>query len=397
MTFSAGIRSLFPADQRLIVEMSDEPASIDLTFPRSKGEALHRQISRHMRNLIRDGQLAPGLQLPTTVEMAETWETNYFTAHTALTTLVNEGLLGRQRKLGTYVLKRASKLRCVGIYYGDEVLTKQRLAFYRVLHRELLGNLSKKGITQKVFIDSRSIAEQREAHPELQEAINSNSIDGLIVPLINPSDIRWLKNLSLPKAFLSSGNYRLSSVRNDFEVVMDLSLGCLKQNGAKSVGMICPFQQGSIVTNGAISNVHKVFLNAFTQAAKAKGLAISEEWIKYPTEYSEKQDVFGYNAAHEIWKSKSTPDGLFIFPELVASGVVMALLELRLNIPQNLKIVMHRTEQSEWIAPISATCLITSEQATANHLISTVEALFAGREAIPAIESYTLKHKEKWI
>jgi hypothetical protein len=58
---------------------------------------------------------------------------------------------------------------------------------------------------------------------------------------------------------------------------------------------------------------------------------------------------------------------------------------------------MHRTEQSEALAPISATCLILSEQEIAKHLISTVEALFAGREAIPAIESYTLKYKEKWI
>ncbi len=109
-------------------------------------------------------------------DLARQWNTNYFTVHTALTGLVEEGLIERKPRLGTFVRSQEKELRSVGIYYGDEILAKPERAFYRSLHSQLLALLQKERITNRVFVDCRPSHLQREPLHELAEAIRTKTI-----------------------------------------------------------------------------------------------------------------------------------------------------------------------------------------------------------------------------
>jgi DNA-binding LacI/PurR family transcriptional regulator len=56
---------------------------------------------------------------------------------------------------------------------------------------------------------------------------------------------------------------------------------------------------------------------------------------------------FGYESMKTLWSRGPRPDGLFIFPHTAARGSLMALLELGVNIPSDLKLVAHGNIERE--------------------------------------------------
>jgi DNA-binding transcriptional regulator YhcF (GntR family)/predicted kinase len=59
----------------------------------SRGEPLHHQVARNVRNLIEAGRLKDGEALPSTREMAEQWGVSVFTITEAMKILAAEGLV----------------------------------------------------------------------------------------------------------------------------------------------------------------------------------------------------------------------------------------------------------------------------------------------------------------
>ena len=77
----------------------------------------YRQIARSLDGRIRQGQLAPGDQLPTEMQLASQFAVNRFTVRRALAQLESDGKLSRQRGRGTFVAapqKRGLSLLYVG-------------------------------------------------------------------------------------------------------------------------------------------------------------------------------------------------------------------------------------------------------------------------------------------
>lgn len=66
-----------------------------------------KEIEEGLRRQIADGTLAPGARLPSGEEIAEEWGVSRHTAHRALEELQRQGLVVRQRKLGTVVAAAA--------------------------------------------------------------------------------------------------------------------------------------------------------------------------------------------------------------------------------------------------------------------------------------------------
>ena len=368
-----------------------------LPFTKKRGQAFHAQISRQLRGMIQAGVLKGGDRLPSMQELAKLWGTNYFTVHTALTTLTNEGLIESTQRLGTFIRNRAEKLERVGIYYGDGLIAKERLGYYRRLNTELLQLFAQKKIEARVFIDSRSAKKQHEILPELEEAVTNHEIDALLAPLINRVDIRWLSHLSLPKAFLSAGDYNQSSIKPNYESMMDLALGAMRKQGAASIGVICPFHAGKVVTAGVESDVHRLFLDAFHKAAAAHALTVKRNWVLVPESYTEMQDIFGYRAMHKLWAQKTRPDALFVYPESVAQGVMLAILKLNISVPQALRLILHRSKASEVLCPIACSCVLNDDREVAEGMLKTIEDLFANKKPTATKQTWSVREASSWV
>ncbi len=368
----SGCREVVPSYSELMSRFLDIP-----TFEVQQGEALHRQITKHIRTLIQGGSLPPGSKLPRMHDLAAHWRTNYFTVHTALTGLVREGLLERKPRLGTFVRQKSKDLRSVGIYYGDEILIKHEREFYRSLHAQLLFLLHKENIATRIFIDSRPKHLQQEALQELGDSINTHAIQGLIVPLVSPSMNLWINNLPVPTSILSMGRSECSRICNDNEDFITKSFEALVEQGCHTVGLINPTAPSS--PSGG-KNEHDSILNAFHSCVEKFHLKTHKSWIRVPRTSQEGQEKYGYQQFHKLWALDEKPDGLIVYPENVSHGVALALLEKQVKVPAELKLVLHKNQNVDFLCPLPTNWIITREKDIAEALIQQIQDRFAGLE-----------------
>jgi DNA-binding LacI/PurR family transcriptional regulator len=346
-----------------------------LSFEVRQGEALHRQITRHIRALIFKGTLLSGTKLPRMHDLASHWNTNYFTVHTALTELVREGLLERKPRLGTFVRRQNRELRNVGIYFGDQILVTHERAFFRALHSQLLALLQKENISSRVFIDYRPHPTQNEPLPELAEAIASGAIQGLIVPLDSNGMGKWIHKMSIPTS-LFGPRAESGRIWIDFEEMMTAACQALKERGCQTVSLISQTPLYEAPWNLAEGDG---FLGAFRSCVKSAGLKTKEAWIRTPKVGKPiLQEKFGYDQFRKLWALAEKPDGLIVYPDMTARGVVMAMLELRVKAPQDLKLVLHRNENVDFLCPIPADWIVTREKDVAQALLQQVKDRFNG-------------------
>jgi GntR family transcriptional regulator len=80
------------------------------------GLPLYRRIETDVRERIRSGELAPGAQVETEVELMDRYGVSRATVRQALRELVAEGLLEIRRGLGTYVTRRRFEHTIGGFY-----------------------------------------------------------------------------------------------------------------------------------------------------------------------------------------------------------------------------------------------------------------------------------------
>lgn len=80
------------------------------------GLPLYRRIETDVRDRIRSGELAPGAQVETEVELMDRYGVSRATVRQALRELVAEGLLEIRRGLGTYVTQRRFEHTIGGFY-----------------------------------------------------------------------------------------------------------------------------------------------------------------------------------------------------------------------------------------------------------------------------------------
>ncbi len=346
-----------------------------LNFEVRQGEALHRQITRHIRALIQAGTLASGTKMPRMHDLSSYWKTNYFTVHTALTELVREGLLERKPRLGTFVRKKPKELRSVGVYYGDEILVKHERAFFRALHSQLLALLQKEKISNRVFIDYRPTRGQNEPLPELAEAVFSGTIQGLIVPLCSRATWKWIGKMPIPTSLFGTG-LELSPIGIDYDEIMTAACQTLREQGCKTIALISPTPR-----NETTWKLHESdgILAAFHARATTFGLTTKPSWIRTPKKREPvSQEKFGYGEFHKLWALPGKPDGLIVYPDMTARGVVLAMLELHVQPPVDIKLVLHRNENVDFVCPVAADWIITPERDVAKALLQQIKDRFRG-------------------
>lgn len=84
------------------------PWAGSLGLDRQSSVPLHSQLSQQLREAILDGRLSPNLPLPTEPVLARQVRVSRFTLRQALTELVQDGLLRRERGRGTFIAEPAA-------------------------------------------------------------------------------------------------------------------------------------------------------------------------------------------------------------------------------------------------------------------------------------------------
>ncbi len=117
---------------------------------RNSAKPLYSQIYDHIFQMIMDGGLKPGDQLPAEMDLAAQYEVGRITVRRAIAELVQEGYLGRQAGKGTFVAPRkierelvnvtsfTERMQAIGMHASAELLSLEVIPCTNRLAKELL-------------------------------------------------------------------------------------------------------------------------------------------------------------------------------------------------------------------------------------------------------------------
>ncbi len=344
----------------------------------------HAEITEDLRGRILGGEFDPGTTLPTIRGLAETYETSYFTVQTALKPLEAEGLVERRRRVGTVVSPNIGLLTRVAVYCGHEFIDEPQYAFTRELCGQLQRQYAEAGIETRLFTDTRPEAEQGEPLPELKDAVAQHQVQGIVVPLCGHDSRRSLEGLGLPIAFVHGGV--ANGVGFSTRQLLDLSLGRLRDVGCTTVGLVSP----DLGVTNVEGDRHSIS-DLFVEKAAALGLRTEDDWVDVRKVDGRGHEAFGYDAMTTLWQREARPEGLLVYPDTVARGVTMAILEQGIRVPDDLKLIFHHNTGIEWPCPPAVDWVVTDVAQWAAEMIAIVQRQVKGKPVEPVVLEYELR------
>lgn len=342
-----------------------------------------QQLADHVRELILSGQLLPGYKFPPSKELSCKWGLAECSVHAAMSALTKEGLLVRTPKRGTFVAQRKPNLTHVGIYVAQNFWKSSSAAFWRALVMEVSQRLSARGIVPDIWIDTR--AEQSEPLPDLVQAAERREVQAIIAPFGRELTLQWLSRLSVPVAahtFRPAPN----CVMNDFLMGIRLAVEELARQGSRSVGMILPkwIETGQMDKRANQPSEAA----AFFQKASELGLQTRESWLMHPVSehvLETNSERFGYEAMTQLLALPDRPEGIFVTHDWVARGALMAVMERRISVPDDLKLVLHRNIELDFLCSLPVSYLDVSIGTTADALIASIDSQLRGVALPPVV------------
>ncbi|MEI8342046.1 MAG: GntR family transcriptional regulator [Verrucomicrobiota bacterium] len=341
-----------------------------------------RQAAEFVRGLIASRKLREEVKLPPTSELAARWGIPVASAHEALAQLVREGLLVRQPGKGTFVSLGRREVADIAIYELADQLSNPESSIHRVLLGEIQRQLADVGIPAHLVVDPRRGRDLAEPCKPLVKLVREKRVGAIIAASTTPAMLAWLRKLSHVSTF-ADGRHAPGAVEVDFHHVVELCLGALSEQGCRSVGLMC----GHL---GPQSD----FYAHFQSTARTLGLRVEERWMMPRTKRSilpGRFHAYGYESFRSFWRQAERPDGLMIFPDSFVPGVLLAMTELGLRPPGDLRLAYHRNEGTPILNPFASTEAILREREIAAALIAQAHRLQGGELAPPVMVGF---HRE---
>jgi len=340
----------------------------------ARPQPAYQQLADALRAQILCGDLKPLSRLPSTDELAKLWQSSCFTVHTALSMLAAEGLIERRHGSGTYVAEPTNRFTCAGIYFEENIWSNDESAFARAVQAVLQARFKALNKQTAVFVDTRPRNKQQELLPSLAAAIDNREIQCLIAPIVNAVDFPALSKLAIPTAFLAN------HINIDILIFIQEGLRRLAAHGCRTVGLI-----SSICPKGMDLPSARRLYNGFDRISKSLGLITHDTWVRKPRNHVREFASYGYHEFHKLWSQAERPDGLIVCYDTIERGVITAMLEAGVRVPNELKVVFHRNANVPILCPFPATWGVLDEETVADALIQVIDRQFKG-EAISPIE-----------
>ncbi len=361
-----------------------------------KTQTKQSQVAEYIREKILAGEFKEGSRLPSTKELSKQWDMPEVTVHRALTILVKEGLMTRKPKMGTVINPLSNQLSTIAIYVKQDLrhpVSEFLMTLISFVEQEL----------QSSNIASRIIMENNEgsALQHLKELAEKRQIQGIIVPVMNQQIYDEINKLPVPFSCISSMKIK-NRVPNYNKTFIDKAMEAFKQSGCNKIGLLTSLQDFSNPT-GSVEREQHEFHSYFRKKCEENGFEWKKKWIYSPdVEVAGSRDAlpsaydyFAFNGLYKIWSNNDKPEGLLVFTEDLITGTLLAVMDQRINIPEDLTIVFHHNAENHILCPVPCFFVESSIKKMASDLIGIVEEQFYGKEIEQRTQIYMLKrHNE---
>lgn len=361
-------------------------------FQPRKHWSMRRQIADHLRQAIRTKRYAPGTRLPSTQALAAEYKTHVPTVHQALQDLVREQLLVRTPRVGTFVRQRAAKLTRIGLYLTGEFTSDVTFRFVHMLQQAVNRLCREEGMELSTWVDPRPKAAQTTAPQALLDAIAEGEVQAVLAPMTDLHHLPWQCALPVPVTFLTS-EWHDQAVLFDYRQFLDDGLAALAAQGCRRPGIITVLPMQSVAdarlrrrTTGSLA------VEEFRELARGHGLTTDPGWIRTATgelgQASADIERFGYESTLSLLQGKSRPDGLLVFTDIAAQGVLLALAHRHVRVPEDLCLALHRNAACGLFCPVPAAFLDVDERAVAAALLAQLRRQHGGEAVTPVVLWY---------
>lgn len=341
--------------------------------------SLKTRIAESFRRKINTGILRPQDPIPPTCRIAEEFGSAPSNVHRALLSLVREGLIVRKPGHGSVVAPNLRMLRDVAVCVSvNDPFDGYR--FRLPLAGIICNELKKRGLNPVLhfYLEKDPLLEH------LNWMAESGTVQGAVL-VINIDMICEIRDkLTVPYAVFNSAEVDYGA-KFDFRKALDEALAALKMQGRRTLALIgtAPSEEWKKTASRTESKRYVPFHTIMQKTAKKYGLDLPEEFIHitgYHKQTEEDRSQFGWTAANRLFAGRKRPDALLVSSDDLLPGIIYALKEKNIRVPEKLQLISFFTRELSFFSPYPLAKIEVSLSQTAVGLCNILEQASRGEK-----------------
>jgi DNA-binding LacI/PurR family transcriptional regulator len=256
------------------------------------------------------------------------------TVRAAQEKLTREGLLEIRHGSGVYVAGRPVQSRCVGIYTALDILQPRTSSFNTLMPRALRRFLRQNGFEAGIYIGDLQAGEREDSPSDLRFVadVAAGRLDG--VALLNAPNstgwAEWVARLQIPAV----GAHTPYGVEVSYDAMVREGVKRLHAQGCRRIAMLSWYW--------ALDGLRQPLRDALASLH----LAYHPEWVR--RDLHPMLSGAGWEEFREMWTARrEKPDGLLVADDMLFSEVQIAVQELGIRVPDQLRIVTHANKGAD--------------------------------------------------
>ena len=300
-----------------------------MDFMKTKSNFHYQTIYEDYKKAISSGEILGGDLLPGENSIASAYSVDRSTVRKALQMLVDEGLVEKKAGKGTIVKKETEKespsaisqkeTPNIGFFLpSGNAITQQ---FYSSLLNTCEKELKRHGYTL--------IYSTFDEHDDVREAVNKYKLAGIIfVSNISEKQITDALEDNIPCVLANSFDSRLPSILSDNEKGSYLAGKCLIENGHRDVVLVSG-TRSYVCSNERAAGFMRAYREAGIEIPESS-LLVCDSW---------EQEAGTRVVKDYLDKCKKIPTAFFGFNDRIAFGIMSALRQCGLKVPEDVSVV----------------------------------------------------------
>lgn len=336
-----------------------------------KGSVPH-QIAASLRQEV-GVRFMPAEKLPGMHELKDRFGVSINTIGAALDMLAGEGLVEKKRGSGVYVSDRAGRRR-IGILSELDLFDSRISPQWRSLAGAVKSELEAAGHAPQFYIGDAEPGPGATDEPTCAafwEDAAAGRLDGAVI-LDVPSTEAWqarVWNCPIPVV----GAMTPYTVTTDLGSIAKAAVARLAAQGCRRLGLLAWHGEA-----------------AFVEAVKNHGLTTCEAWVRADLDPAVRGA--GWEEFREIWSAKAgRPDGLVILDDVLFADAQLALLELGVRVPEELRLAVLTNRNASPPIRVPLTAFETDPAEKAAELMGLLRQRLDGELAAPVTRQVSFR------